>query len=131
MCCARYVNRDIVRGRVRSDAFTAFHPFRPAKTMMYAVFFEDDDARADMRPKHMAEHLAFLERNANLIRAAGPLRDTASGAPGGGLWLVEAESGRTVRSLVEADPFSATGLRKSVRILEWTQVFADGKRRAR
>ncbi len=97
--------------------------------MIYAVLFEDDDGHADMRPKHMPDHLAFLERNAADIQAAGPLKDTASGAPAGGLWIVEAESSTNVRSLVEADPFWPTGLRKSVRILEWRHVFADGKRR--
>jgi len=97
--------------------------------MIYAVLFEDDDSRADMRPKHMPDHLAFLEHNADSIQAAGPLNDAASGSPAGGLWLVQADSPDRARTLVEADPFWPTGLRKSVRILEWTQVFADGERR--
>ncbi|MDH3279820.1 MAG: YciI family protein [Gammaproteobacteria bacterium] len=96
--------------------------------MMYAVLFEDDLSRADMRPKYMPEHLAFLERNASAIHAAGPLKDTESDAPAGGLWIVQAEGPQTVRLLIEADPFWPTGLRKSIRVLEWTQVFADGKR---
>lgn len=96
--------------------------------MMYAVLFEDDASRADMRPKHMPDHLAFLERNAARIHAAGPLKDTASDAPAGGLWVAEAESPQAVQALIEADPFWPTGLRKSVRVLEWTQVFAAGKK---
>ena len=96
--------------------------------MIYVVLFEDDESRADMRPKHMPAHLAFLERNATNIRAAGPLKQADSGVGAGGLWLVEAESAEAVQSLVETDPFWSTGLRKSVRVLEWTQVFADGKR---
>ena len=97
--------------------------------MFFAVLFEDDDSRADMRPKHMPDHLAFLESNANSIHAAGPLKDTQNDAPAGGLWIVEADSAQAVRALVEADPFWPTGLRKFVRVLEWTQVFADGERR--
>ena len=96
--------------------------------MMYAVLFEDDDSRADMRPKHMPDHLDFLERNATSIHAAGPLKDTESDAPAGGLWIVEADSPQIARSLVEADPFWRTGLRKSVRVLEWTRVFSNGNR---
>ena len=96
--------------------------------MMYAVLFEDDDSRADMRLKHMPDHLEFLERNATSIHAAGPLKDTESDAPAGGLWVVEADSPQITQSLVEADPFWPTGLRKSVRILEWTRVFANGNR---
>ncbi len=97
--------------------------------MMYAVLFEDDTSRADMRSKHMADHLAFLERNAAKIHAAGPLKDTKTDVPAGGLWIVEADSPQSVQSLIEADPFWPTGLRKSIRVLEWTQVFADGKKR--
>lgn len=96
--------------------------------MLYAVLFEDDETHADQRPKHMAAHLAFLERNADRVRAAGPLRDAARGAPAGGLWLVEAAGPEDVEALYKADPFWPTGLRKSIRVLAWTQVFADGKR---
>lgn len=95
--------------------------------MIYAVFFEDDEAHADMRPRHMADHLAFLARNAGTIQAAGPLIDSDDGAPAGGLWLVTADSPEAAGALVQADPFWPTGLRKSVRILEWRQVFAEGQ----
>ena len=99
--------------------------------MLYAVLFEDNDEKAEMRAKHMAEHLAFLERNSGQIRAAGPLTDTLDTAPAGGLWLVEAPDVKDVRNLIEADPFWPTGLRKSVRVLAWTQVFAEGQRQIR
>ncbi len=97
--------------------------------MIYAVFLEDDASRADARAKYMPDHLSFLERNADRIQAAGPLEDTADSAPAGGLWIVQADSPQAVQSLIEADPLWPTGLRKSVRILEWTQVFAEGRRR--
>ncbi len=96
--------------------------------MIYAVLFEDDDRHAAMRAEHMPAHLAFLEDNARHIRAAGPLTDTQDNMAAGGLWLVETERPEDVRALVEADPFWPTGLRKSVRILQWTQVFAGGAR---
>ncbi len=99
--------------------------------MIYAVLFEDDDRHADKRAEHMPAHLAFLEDNAQRIRAAGPLTDTRDATAAGGLWLVEAGSRGQVRALVEADPFWPTGLRKSVRILQWTQVFAEGARKIR
>lgn len=97
--------------------------------MIYAVLFEDDESHADQRSAHMAAHLAFLERNARHITAAGPMTDTADGCPAGGLWLVTAEDAKTVQALVEEDPFWPTGLRKSVRIHHWIQVFATGERK--
>jgi len=40
----------------------------------------------------------------------------------------EAITDSAVRRLVEADPFWPAGLRRSVRILAWRQVFVDGRR---
>ncbi|SMF02229.1 hypothetical protein SAMN06265365_14325 [Tistlia consotensis] len=96
--------------------------------MLFAVLFEDEpSAPADLRRRHMADHLAFLEANAASVRAAGPLAER-SGAVGSGLWLVEAEDAAAVEALVRADPFWPTGLRRGVRILAWRQVFAEGRR---
>jgi uncharacterized protein YciI len=96
--------------------------------MKFAVFFEDHaTAGIAARRKYMGEHLAFLERHASRIQAAGPLR-SPDGQPAGGLWLVEAADPSEVQTLVEMDPFWPTGLRKSVRIVAWNQVFADGRR---
>ncbi|HKU96433.1 MAG TPA: YciI family protein [Vineibacter sp.] len=98
--------------------------------MLYAVLFEDNADKAHVRDRHMGDHLAFLERNANTIVAAGPLRAAADGMPAGGLWLVEADDAATVDALTRADPFWPTGLRRSVRVLQWRQVFRDGRRGA-
>ena len=40
----------------------------------------------------------------------------------------EAADAAEVRGLVESDPFWPTGLRKSIQILEWTQVYANGQK---
>ncbi|WP_247750811.1 MULTISPECIES: YciI family protein [unclassified Rhizobium] len=99
--------------------------------MLFAVLFEDDANRADdIRRQYMPAHLDFLERNASLIRAAGPLRDVDD-TPTGGLWVVQADGREQVETLVQEDPFWTTGLRRSVRLLAWTQVFADGVRGGR
>ena len=95
--------------------------------MLYAVLFTDDDTYADARARLMPAHLDFLERHRDHIRAAGPLRDT-DGTPAGGLWLVEADTADAVTALYQEDPFWPSGLRKSVRVLQWSRVFADGRR---
>ena len=95
--------------------------------MLMVVVFEDNPTLGDVRRRHIGDHLAFLERNARLVRAAGPL-ETPEGAPAGGLWIVDAKDAAEVDALVKQDPFWPTGLRKSVTILAWSQVFADGKR---
>jgi uncharacterized protein YciI len=92
--------------------------------MLYAILFSDRPGHDDVRQRLMPVHLQFLEENRAHIRAAGPLRDAQDGVGAGGLWLVEAQSPAVVARLVEADPFWPTGLRDSVRILEWHRVFA-------
>jgi uncharacterized protein len=96
--------------------------------MLYAILFEDNpNLGSDVRSQYMPAHLAFLEKYAARIKAAGPLR-TSSGDPAGGLWIVDAGSPEDVDALIKEDPFWPTGLRRSVRALCWSQVFANGKR---
>jgi uncharacterized protein YciI len=96
--------------------------------MKYAVLFEDNDEFAHKRPEFMADHLQFLADNSDRIEIAGPMKEAKSQQPAGGLWVVDAESPEQVQALVETDPFWPTGLRESIRILEWTHVYAYGKK---
>ena len=95
---------------------------------MFIILFTDNEEHAGQRQQLMEQHLAFLERNATTVRAAGPLRDEAGGAAGG-LWIVEAESRAEIEQLIREDPFWPSGLRRGVAVLEWKQVFSDGERR--
>ena len=94
--------------------------------MKFAVLFEDNPDSGDIRKQHILEHLKFLELHKERINAAGPLLDKDHTAAGG-LWLVDSEDYNDVMQLVEQDPFWSTGLRQSVRILQWRQVFANGQ----
>ena|SRR5664279_5244017 len=98
--------------------------------MLYAVLFTDNADHGDVRQRLMPAHLDFLERHGEHIRAAGPLLET-EGRSAGGLWLVEADSPQAVMHLVQADPFWPTGLRQTVRVLQWAQVFSEGHRAPR
>ena len=95
--------------------------------MSQIILFEDEDA-ADpgIRARHMPEHLAFLQRHQSHIQAAGPL-STLAGQGAGGMWLLPGNDMAQGERLIREDPLWATGLRKSYKILTWTQVFCDGK----
>ena len=96
--------------------------------MLYIALFEDNpDADPAIRKTHMPAHLDFLEENADRIKAAGPLK-TQEGEAAGGIWMIDAADADAVDSLIRKDPFWPTGLRQSVQVLNWTQVFADGRR---
>ena len=93
---------------------------------MFAVLLADVTTGADeIRRKYMAAHLQFLQRHADTIQAAGPLREP-NGTAAGGMWVVNAVDAPFVQALTFEDPFWAAGLRRSIRVLEWAQVFADG-----
>lgn len=95
--------------------------------MLYTIHFHDNpDADPDLRPRFMAQHLAFLTDNKTAIHAAGPLKEE-DGKIQGGLWLVEVKTIEQAWDLVKADPFWPTGLRDRVEIKHWLQVFADGQ----
>ena len=96
--------------------------------MKFIILFEDNpSAPADIRKIHMGQHLEFLERNSDVIDAAGPLTDK-DGKGRDGLWIVDVEAHDDAIRLVQEDPFWATGLRKSFDIIAWKQVFAAGIR---
>lgn len=91
--------------------------------MRFIILFTDTPAAdPDIRPKYMADHLAFLETHADCIQAAGPL-NKPDGTSAGGLWVVNADSPQAVETLIRQDPFWPTGLRHTHEILRWTQVF--------
>jgi uncharacterized protein YciI len=95
---------------------------------LFAVLFEDDlQHAAAIRQEYLESHFDFLQANATSIKTAGPLSRQGD-AFAGGLWLVEAPDVAEVERLVKADPFWSAGLRKSVQVLAWNRVFADGVR---
>jgi len=95
--------------------------------MLFTIHFQNNnDADPEIRPNYMARHLAFLSENRGFIQAVGPLKDN-DGTIKSGLWLVDVETIDQVWELVKADPFWPTGLRDTIEINQWAQVFADGQ----
>jgi len=119
---------DFSAAEVSASLGNPFWKLRTEKEMLFAVFFTDDPSRSEARSRLMDDHLSFLDRNGAFIRAAGPLRNVPSGEGVGGLWLVEAEDLAAVEALYQSDPLWPTGLRKSVKVFGWRQVFAEGMR---
>ena len=95
--------------------------------MLFIVQFEDVYAdhpeRMPERAQHMPDHLAFLERHADQVIAAGALRPAEDSAPVGGVWIVNAPSKAGAEALLRQDPFWVAGLRKSVRVSHWARAF--------
>ena len=87
---------------------------------VYAVHFDDDPTKQSVRDEHQQAHDVYLQQCADRIVSAGVLHREGSKQPLGGLWLVRGSSELDVRGLIEADPFFAHGLRRTVRVWQFS-----------
>ena len=95
--------------------------------MLFAVIFKDKSNSVELRQSHLAEHLAWLDLHKSVVRIGGSLRFELDQTPVGGLWIVEADSKKTILDLIETDPFWMAGLRQSVEIFHWSKAFEERK----
>lgn len=95
--------------------------------MLFVVEFEDVYAdqpeRLPERAEHMGAHLTFLADHGDHVIAAGALRPTEDGLPGGGIWIINADSKAIVEAFYKDDPFWKANLRKSVRVNHWAKAY--------
>lgn len=93
--------------------------------MKYVVLFENNlGTEKSLRLSYLPLHVQFLQRNSGRIAAAGDLSDLHNNEAGG-LWVVNAEDEAEVIDCVRADPYWPTGLRKSYRVMKWSQTLAE------
>ena len=95
--------------------------------MLFAVIFKDKSNSAELRKSHLTAHIAWLNLHQSVIRIGGSLRTELDQTPVGGLWIVEADSKKTILDLIETDPFWTAGLREGVEIYHWSKAFEDRK----
>lgn len=94
---------------------------------LFAVIFEDDPSKLEIRQREMQAHIAWLHRHRAQVLVGGSLRAGAEAKPVGGLWIVEAENAADVEALYKTDPFWSGGLRAKVTIREWRKAFPERK----
>jgi len=85
----------------------------------WVAIFDDNDGAAEIRKRHSAAHLEYLEANSHVIRLAGGLRPSPDEWYCGALWVLEVESRDQAVEIIENDPFFVHGLRKGYRLLVW------------
>jgi uncharacterized protein len=90
----------------------------------WVVFFEDSDGMLDVRRKHGAEHLAYLDANKHKILIGGGLRPAPGESFVGGLWVLEVADRAEAVRLIENDPYYRPEFRK-YRVLAWGKAFED------
>lgn len=78
--------------------------------MAYVIVGRDAPNSAEPRQAHLAQHLEFVERSIDRILVAGPLRDPATGANVGSLYVLDVDTEADARRLLEADPYHRAGV---------------------
>lgn len=90
----------------------------------WVVIFEDSAGMLDVRQRHGAEHLAYLDANKDKILIGGGLRPTPGEPFVGGLWVLDVADRQEAIRLIENDPYYRPEFRK-YRVLAWGNAFDD------
>ena len=90
----------------------------------WVVIFEDSAGMLDVRKRHGAEHLAYLDANKDKILIGGGLRPAPGEPFVGGLWVLEVADRAEAVRLIENDPYYRPEFRK-YRVLAWGKAFED------
>ena len=94
--------------------------------MPYVIRMYDKPGSAELRLATRGEHLAYLERFAPRVLAAGGFLDDAGAMGSGGLIILDSEDRAEAERLVADDPYTRAGLFERVEIVRWRKVFFDG-----
>ena len=95
--------------------------------MLFAVIFNDKPGHGKLRAEQLTAHIRWVDQHKDMVLVAGSLREEPNDAPGGGLWVVEANSKESVLELMKTDPFYSCGLRQGVEVLHWSKALQDHK----
>ena len=93
---------------------------KPNERKLYAVHFEDDPAAQSVRDEQSKAHEQYLRDCGERIVNAGGLHREGSQVVVGGLWIVHGNSELDVRDLIESDPYFTNGLRRTIRIWQYS-----------
>lgn len=91
--------------------------------MLFMFHCVDKAGAADIRAANRAEHLAYLEANADRIFAAGPLLSGDQSGMVGSLLIVECADADAAQAFAAGDPYAKAGLFDSVTIRPWRRVY--------
>ncbi|ANC92212.1 YciI family protein [Azospirillum humicireducens] len=91
--------------------------------MLFMFHCVDKAGAADVRAANRADHLAYLEANADRIFAAGPLLSDDQSGMVGSLLIVECADAAAAEAFAANDPYAKAGLFDGVTIRPWRRVY--------
>ena len=91
--------------------------------MHFVIRCTDKPGSAALRAANRPDHLAYLERHASSILAAGPLLSEDGAATLGSLLIMEFADRDAVERFAAGDPYARAGLFAEVAIMPWRKVY--------
>lgn len=82
--------------------------------MPYFCYCIDDPSRSELRARHMAEHLAYIETILDKLAIAGPLMESQESAPHSSCLMYQVDSKQEALALLHQDPYYKAGVWKEV-----------------
>ena len=93
----------------------------------YLIETFDKPGHAHVRTAARGDHLAYLDRNKNLLLACGAKLTDDESAATGGIYILDVEDRGAAERFIAADPFTAADLFERVEIVRWRKAFFDFK----
>ena len=84
--------------------------------MLWAIYLIDKPNSAEIRAKHLAAHVAYLNQVDPVCFFTGPLQNDDATQSIGSLWIIKANSRAEAQAFVDAEVFYKAGVFESVKI---------------
>ncbi len=84
--------------------------------MLWAIHLIDKPNSAEIRAKHLAAHVAYLNKVDSVCFFTGPLQNDDAAQSIGSLWIIKANSRAEAQAFVDAEVFYKAGVFESVKI---------------
>lgn len=94
--------------------------------MLFSLYCTDKAGGLDLRMARRPDHVAYLEKRADVIVFAGPLLDGQADKPVGSLLIIDVADEGAAAEFSRNDPYTQAGLFAEVMIRPTRQVFPKG-----
>ena len=90
--------------------------------MYFAITCFDRPGSAQLRGKHVPDHLRYLEAQGAKVHTGGPLKDPLDGSMVGSLYIIDVADYNEAREFIENEPLHKAGLFESMTVRGWQQM---------
>ena len=90
--------------------------------MFFVVMCFDRPGSEQVRAENIPDHLRYLEKQGSKVHTGGPLKNPATGAMLGSLYIIDVASYEEAQQFIEDEPLHKAGLFESMMVRGWMQM---------